>query len=230
MSYVLLIKEQLEVFFDSLRKLISGKHEILAEPFPPNVNFEFGDNVQVEVVKLKLDSSPNFKTSEYCFQCKLIQVEKDVEIHSFCYKNYELPDSSASPRWGKFAVKLATLSKAAEKLSRGLEQRTIKIGLSREYVRKIGTFAGKTYFCSFVKAGNGFNQNHWHDHDDIEEIIKARLSTQKMVKIAGNGEGVDNRICCGKKNAYVEVLKDNTWIQEENKNVVDVVEDIHLNQ
>ena len=61
MSFVLLIKEQLEVFFDSLRKLISGKHEIIEKPFPPNVKFEFDDNVQVEVVKLKLDSSPNFK-------------------------------------------------------------------------------------------------------------------------------------------------------------------------
>ena len=106
MSYVLLIKEQLEVFFESLRKLIAGKHEILAEPFPPNVDFEFGDTVQVEVIKLKLDSTPNFKTSEYGFQCKLIQSEKDVLIHGFCYKNYELPDS---PRWGKIVVKLASL-------------------------------------------------------------------------------------------------------------------------
>ena len=72
MSFVLLIKEQLEVFFESLRKLIAGKHEILAEPFPLNVDFEFGDSVQVEVPKLKLDSTPNFKTSEYGFQCKLI--------------------------------------------------------------------------------------------------------------------------------------------------------------
>ena len=118
MSYVLLIKEQLEVFFESLRKLISGKHGITVEPFPPNVEFVFGDDVPVEVVKLKLDSSPSFKTSEYGFQCKLIQVEKDVLIHGFCYKNYELPDSSASPRWGRVVVTLASLSKAAEKLSR----------------------------------------------------------------------------------------------------------------
>ena len=126
------------VFFESLRKLIAGKHEILTEPFPPDVAFDFGDSVQVEVPKLKLESTPNFKPSEYGFQCKLIQSEKDVLIHGFCYKNYEQPDSTDGHRWGKIVVKLASLSKAAEKLSRGLEQRTIKIGLSREYVRKIG--------------------------------------------------------------------------------------------
>ena len=49
MTYVLLIKEQLEVFLDSLRKLISGKHDIIEEPFPSNVTFEIDDNVQVEV-------------------------------------------------------------------------------------------------------------------------------------------------------------------------------------
>ena len=142
MTYVLLIKEQLEVFLESLRKLISGRHEMIEEPFPSKVKFEIDDNVQVEVVKLKLDSSPNFKPSEYGFQCKFIQIEKTVEIHMFCWKNYEIPDRSTEARWGKITIKLATLHKAAEKLSRGLEQRTIRIGLSREYVRKVGDIGG----------------------------------------------------------------------------------------
>ena len=160
MNFVLLIKEQLMVFFESLRKLIAGKHEIVTEPFPPHVAFDFGDSVQVEVPKLKLESTPNFKPSEFGFQCKLIQSEKDVLIHGFCYKNYDQPDSPKGLRWGKIVVKLASLSKAAEKLSRGLEQRTIKIGLSREYVRKIGALNVQ---CSFIKAGNGFLHDHWHD-------------------------------------------------------------------
>ena len=151
MTYVLLIKEQLEVFLDSLRKLISGKHDIIEEPFPSNVTFEIDDNVQVEVVKLKLDSSPNFKPSEYGFQCKFIQIEKTIEIHGFCWKNYEIPDSSTNTRRGKITVKLATLQKAAEKLSRGLEQRTIRIGLSREYIRKVGAIGDVNYYCSFIK-------------------------------------------------------------------------------
>ena len=197
MTYVLLIKEQLEVFLDSLRKLISGKHDIIEEPFPSNVTFEIDDNVQVEVVKLKLDSSPSFKPSEYGFQCKFIQIEKTIEIHGFCWKNYEIPDSSTNARWGKITVKLATLHKAAEKLSRGLEQRTIRIGLSREYVRKVGAIGDAKYYCSFIKKGNGFKEDHWHDHDDIEKIIKARLNTQKLVKIAGNGGSDGGKICCG---------------------------------
>ena len=80
---------------------------------------------------------------------------------------------------------------------------------------------GATYWCSFVKKGNGFKEDHWHDHNDIEEIIKARLNTQKMVKIAGNGGSDDGRIYCGQENAYVEVMIDNAWKRELNKKIVD---------
>ena len=210
MDFILLIKEQLMVFFESLRKLIAGKHEIVTEPFPPHVAFDFGDSVQVEVPKLKLESTPNFEPSEFGFQCKLIQSEKDVLIHGFCLKNFEQPDSTVGHCWGKIVVKLASLSKASEKLSRGLEQRTINIGLPREYIRKIGA---SNVQCSYIKAGNGFLHDHWHEHSDIEEIIKTRLTNQKMVKIAGDNKKTDNSIYCGKGSAYIEKLEGGKWVQ-----------------
>ena len=51
MTYVLLIKDQLKVFLDSLLKLIAGKHDVVEESFPQDVEFQLNDNVTVEVVK-----------------------------------------------------------------------------------------------------------------------------------------------------------------------------------
>ena len=113
MGFVVLIKEQLIVFFESLRRQIAGKHEIVSVPFPPHVEFDFGEFVEIEVPKLKLETTPSFKPSEYGFQCKLVQSEKNVSIHGFCLKNYEQPDSNTGLRWGKIVVDLATLSKAS---------------------------------------------------------------------------------------------------------------------
>ena len=88
MAYVLLIKDQLEVFLDSLQKLIAGKHDIVEESFPPDVEFQLDDNVIVEVVKEKLESSPSFKVGEYGLQIKFVQTEKTIGIHGFCLKNF----------------------------------------------------------------------------------------------------------------------------------------------
>ena len=137
MTYVLLIKDQLKVFLDSLLKLIAGKHDVVEESFPPDVKFQLDDNVIVEVVKEKLESSPNFKLNEYGFQMKFIQTEKTIEIHGFCLKNYGNPDDPDGAQWGKIQVKLATLQKPTEKLSKGLEKRNVRMGLSKEYIRRV---------------------------------------------------------------------------------------------
>ena len=160
MNFVVLIKEQLIVFFESLRRQIAAKHEVVSVTFPPHVDFVFGDLVKLEVPKLKLETTPSFKPSEYGFQCRLVQSEKIVSIHGFCFKNFEQPDSNddSNAVWGKVVVDLATLSKASEKLSRGLEHRTIKIGLSREYIRKVGDSGVQ---MSYIQAGNGFLKEHW---------------------------------------------------------------------
>ena len=70
---------------------------------------------------------------------KFIQIEKTIEIHGFCLKNYGDPDNPAGAQWGKIQVKLATLQKPTEKLSKGLEKRNIRMGLSKEYIRRVGT-------------------------------------------------------------------------------------------
>ena len=77
MKFMVLIKEQLIVFFESLRRQIAAKHEVVSVPFPPHVDFVFGDLVKLEVPKLKLETTPSFKPSEYGFQCRLVQSEKD---------------------------------------------------------------------------------------------------------------------------------------------------------
>ena len=143
MTYVLLIKDQLKVFLDSLLKLIAGRHDIVEETFPPDVVFQLDDNVAVEVIKEKLESSPNFKQSEYGFQMKFIQSEKTIEIHGFCLKNFGDPDNPSGTQWGKIQVKLATLQKPTEKLSKGLEKRNVRMGLSKEYIRRVEDRGGE---------------------------------------------------------------------------------------
>ena len=83
---------------------------------------------------MRLELTPSFKPTEYGFQCRLTQNDKVVSIQAFCFKDFQKPDSSDDSKavWGKIEVTLATLSKASEKLSRGLETRAIRIGLSRE--------------------------------------------------------------------------------------------------
>ena len=62
---------------------IAGKHDIVKESFHPLVDFQLGDNLEVEVVKEKLESSPSFKVGEYGFQIKFVQTEKTIGIHGF---------------------------------------------------------------------------------------------------------------------------------------------------
>ena len=73
MRFRVLIKDQLIVFFDSLKRQIAAKHDVVSEIFPPHVDFVFGDNIKLEVARLKLEPTPSFKPSEYGFQCRLIQ-------------------------------------------------------------------------------------------------------------------------------------------------------------
>ena len=54
MEYVLLIKDQLQVFLGSLQELIAGKHDIVKSSFPPSVNFQLVENLEVEVVSDKV--------------------------------------------------------------------------------------------------------------------------------------------------------------------------------
>ena len=49
------------------------------------------------------------------------------------------------------------------------------------------------------------------------------------MKIAGNGESDNGKICCGQDDAYVEVLKDKEWKRELNKEIVDEIIIIVLN-
>ena len=51
MEYVLLIKDQLQVFLGSLQELLAGKHDIVKSSFPPRVNFQLVENLEVEVVR-----------------------------------------------------------------------------------------------------------------------------------------------------------------------------------
>ena len=60
------------------------------------------------------------------------------------------------------------------------------MGLSTAYVRKIThNREGREFECSYLRAGSGFNANHWHDEIDVENIIQTRIEQQKQVKIAG---------------------------------------------
>ena len=61
--------------------------------------------------------------------------------------------------------------------------------------------------------------SHWHQHEDVERIIKTRISRQKQIKIA-DGSGSDNnggKLYCGYVDAYIVVYEDNEWKQKKNK-------------
>ena len=54
MEYVLLIKDQLQVFLGSLQELLAGKHDIVKSSFPQGVNFQLVENLEEEVVREKI--------------------------------------------------------------------------------------------------------------------------------------------------------------------------------
>ena len=142
--------------------------------------------LEEEVAREKLESSPNFKVEEYGLQIRFFQEDKVIGIKGFCFKNFEWPNCSSNTRWGKIQVPIASFKKNEVKLTKGLERRQIKMGLSKAYVRKIGYKDDKKIYCSFVKAGEGFTKDHWHDERDIEKLIGMRIEHQKQIKIAGN--------------------------------------------
>ena len=220
MSFRLLIKDQLIVFLDSLKNQIAAKHDVIPESFPEHVDFVFGETVKLEVTRLKLETAPSFKPTEYGLQCRLVQNEKMISIYAFCFKDFKQPDSNDDNKaaWGKVTVNLATLSKASDRLSRGLEHRSIRIGLSREYIRMLGE---SDVHMSFVRAGNGFSKAHWHLDSDIEAIIQYRLTAQKLIKLTGDHKNSEDRMYCGNDSAVVEYLNDDgKWEKAKNSSVV----------
>ena len=88
MKYVLLIKDQLQVFLGSLQDLLAGKHDIVRISFPPMVDIQLVEGLEEEVVREKLETSPNFKVGEYGIQLRFVQKDKIIGIHGFCLKNF----------------------------------------------------------------------------------------------------------------------------------------------
>ena len=219
MIFQLLIKDQLCIFLDSLKAQIETKHIVVTESLTDHVNFELGENMKSEATKMKLDIAPSFRPNEIGLQCKFVQSEKVISLWAFCFKDFKRLDIADSDTaiWGRAVIKLASLSKASEKLSRGLESRSIRIGLAREYVRMIGE---SNRLMVFVSAGNGFQSAHWHSEEDIQDIVQYRLKTQKLIKLASEQKSED-KIYCGNPDAPVEYLAgDGTWVNTTNSSVV----------
>ena len=219
MTFQLVIKEQLCIFLNSLKTQIENKHVVVTESLPDYVNFEIGENMKTEALRLKLDMAPNFRPNEIGLQCKFIQSEKVISLWAFCLKDFKRLDVADSDTavWGRAVIRLASLTKASEKLSRGLESRSIRIGLAREYIRMIGE---SNKFMVFVSAGNGFKSSHWHEEEDVLDIVQYRLKAQKLIKLASEQRS-EERIYCGDKNAQVEYLDDSgAWVDTTNSKVL----------
>ena len=219
MIFKLLIKDQLCIFLDSLKAQIEAKHSVVTEDLPDHVDFELGENMKSEVIKMKLDIAPSFRPNEIGLQCKFVQSEKVISLWAFCYKDFkqlDINDSDAA-EWGRAVIKLASFSKASDRLSRGLESRSIRIGLAREYIRMIGD---SNMLMAFVCAGNGFQSAHWHSDEDIQDIVQYRLKAQKLIKLASEQKSED-KIYCGNPDAPVEYLaRDGTWVKTNNSSVI----------
>ena len=136
-EYVFLIKDQLHTFLCSHQDLLANKHEVAMKSFPPDVEIQMVEGLEEEVAREKLESSPNFKVEEYGLQIRFFQEDKVIGIKGYCLKNFERPDCSSNAHWGKICVQIASFRKNEVKLTKGLERRHIKMGLSKAYVRKI---------------------------------------------------------------------------------------------
>ena len=218
MIFRLLIKDQLCVFLDSLKAQIKAKHNVVTESLPDHVDFDLGENVKSEVARMKIET-PNFKPNEIGLQCKFVQSEKVVSLWAFCYKNFKQLDinDGDTAEWGRVVIRLAIFSKASDRLCRGLESRSIRIGLAREYIRMIGD---SNMLMAFVCAGNGFQSAHWHSDEDIQDIVQYRLKAQKLIKLASEQKSED-KIYCGNPDAPVEYLaRDGTWVKTNNSSVI----------
>ena len=58
----------------------------------------------------------------------------------------------------------------------------------------------------FVSAGNGFQSSHWHEEEDVLDIVQYRLKAQKLIKLASEQRS-EEKIYCGNPNAQVEYLQ-----------------------
>ena len=78
------------------------------------------------------------------------------------------------------------------------------------------------YYCSFVKRGQGFLEDHWHHDVDVERIIKMRINRHKQIKIADDNRSDNKPILwyCGHADAYIEACVDDKWVGKTNENVV----------
>ena len=96
------------------------------------------------------------------------------------------------------------------------------MGLSKAYVRKVGNKDNTEIYCSYIKAGQGFKDDHWHDEIYVEQIIKVRIEQHRQIKIAGNNSEKLKNIpqFCGEPNAYVEIYEDGEWKHSVNENVM----------
>ena len=219
MIFQLLIKDQLCIFLNSLKAQIETKHIVVTESLPEYANFELGENMKSEAMKMKLDMAPSFRPNEIGLQCKFIQSEKVISLWAFCFKDFKRLDIADCDTavWGRAVIKLASLTKESERLSRGLESRSIRIGLAREYVRMIGE---SNRIMVFVSAGNGFQSSHWHSEEDVLDIVQYRLKTQKLIKLASEQRS-EEKIYCGNPDAQVEYLDGNgIWVNTANSLVV----------
>ena len=208
MSYLFLVKDQLTTFLCSLQDLLAAKHDVTKETLPTKIDILMSDGLAEEVAREKLELSPNFKVEEYGLQLRFYQEDRVIGIKGYCLKNFSKPDCSSDARWGKVSIPLASFRKNEVKLNKGLERRQIKMGLSTAYIRKIArNKEGKEFECSYIRAGGGFTDNHWHDEIDVEHIIHTRIEQQKQVKIAGkksDGDLENSPPYCGKLDAFVE--------------------------
>ena len=219
MIFQLVIKDQLCIFLSSLKAQIETKHVVVTESLPDSVSFELGEDIKTEAVKMKLDMTPSFRPNEIGLQCKFIQSDKVISLWAFCLKDFKRLDvaDSNTAVWGRAVIRLASLTKASERLSRGLESRSIRIGLAREYIKMIGE---SKKLMVFVSAGNGFQSSHWHEEEDVLDIVQYRLKAQKLIKLASEQRS-EEKIYCGNPNAQVEYLDDNgAWVDTKNSLVV----------
>ena len=52
------------------------------------------------------------------------------------------------------------------------------MGLSTAYIRKLArNKEGTNIECSYIRAGGGFTDDHWHDEIDVEHIIQTRIAS-----------------------------------------------------
>ena len=180
MTYQFVNREQLTVFLSSLQDLLGSKHEIIKEALPAEIDINLEDGLAEEVIAKKLELNPTFRTEEFGLQIKFYQkINGKAGVVGYCWKNFDEPDKDNGCRWGKIDVHLATFRKPETKLNKGLELRRIRMGLSSSYIRRRCCKQNGDEMIEFwgiyVKKGSGFNESHWREEKDFENIVTKRV-------------------------------------------------------